>query len=67
MLTSNPHLVLRNHLGEIAIDQAKQGHFGYLERLQNALEHPYTALPGNDDFAELPPAWASQIEISCSS
>ncbi len=67
MLRHNPHVVLRNHLGEIAIEQARQGNFDYLERLQNALEHPYTAQPGNDDLAELPPQWAAQIEISCSS
>jgi serine/tyrosine/threonine adenylyltransferase len=67
MLNHNPHVVLRNHLGEVAIDQTRQGNLAYLDRLQHALEHPYTALPGNDDFAELPPEWAAQIEISCSS
>ncbi len=67
MLNHNPHVVLRNHLGEIAIEHARQGDFAYLERLQNALENPYSALPGNDDLAELPPVWAAQIEISCSS
>ena len=67
MLRTNPQVVLRNHLGEVAIQRAKQGDFSELARLQNALEHPFEALPGHDDLAGFPPDWASQIEISCSS
>ena len=67
MLQVNPHVVLRNHLGEIAIQRAKQGDFSELARLQNALEHPFEELPGHKDLAAFPPDWAQQIEISCSS
>jgi uncharacterized protein YdiU (UPF0061 family) len=67
MLATNPHVVLRNHLGEIAIQRAREGDFSKLQRLQTALETPFTALPGHDDLAAFPPDWASQIEISCSS
>jgi len=67
MLATNPQVVLRNHLGEIAIQRAQNGDFSELQRLQSALESPFTALPGQDDLAALPPDWASQIEISCSS
>jgi uncharacterized protein YdiU (UPF0061 family) len=67
MLRTNPHVVLRNHLGEVAIRRAKAGDFSELARLQNALEHPYEELPGQDDLAGFPPDWAGQIEISCSS
>ena len=67
MLRTNPHVVLRNHLGELAIQRAKAGDFTELARLQNVLEHPYEELAGNDDLAGFPPEWASQIEISCSS
>jgi uncharacterized protein YdiU (UPF0061 family) len=67
MRRTNPQIVLRNHLGEVAIQRAKQGDFSELARLQNALEHPFEALPGHDDLAGFPPDWASQIEISCSS
>jgi serine/tyrosine/threonine adenylyltransferase len=67
MLRINPHVVLRNHLGEIAIQRAKQGDFSELARLQNALEHPFDESPGQEDLAAFPPDWASQIEISCSS
>jgi len=67
MLRVNPRVVLRNHLGEVAIQRAKQGDFSELARLQYALEHPYEETAGQDDFAAFPPDWASQIEISCSS
>ena len=67
MLATNPHVVLRNHLGEIAIQQARQGDFAFLHRLQAALARPFTALPDHDDLAAFPPDWAAQIEISCSS
>ena len=67
MLRTNPQVVLRNHLGEQAIQRAKQGDFSELARLQSALEHPFEAIAGHDDLAAFPPDWASQIEISCSS
>jgi serine/tyrosine/threonine adenylyltransferase len=67
MLATNPQVVLRNHLGEMAIQRAREGDFSALQRLQTALEQPFTALPGQEDLAALPPDWASQIEISCSS
>jgi uncharacterized protein YdiU (UPF0061 family) len=67
MLRTNPQVVLRNHLGEIAIQRAREGDFSRLQRLQAALEQPFDALPGCDDLADFPPEWAAQIEISCSS
>lgn len=67
MLRTNPQVVLRNHLGEVAIQRAKQGDFSELARLQNALEHPFDELPGQEDLASFPPDWAQHIEISCSS
>lgn len=67
MLRTNPQVVLRNHLGEVAIQRAKTGDFSELARLQNALERPFETLPGQEDLAAFPPDWASQIEISCSS
>lgn len=67
MLRVNPKIVLRNHLGEIAIRQAQQGDYNPLERLHNALNRPYDELPGHEDLADFPPDWAAHIEISCSS
>jgi serine/tyrosine/threonine adenylyltransferase len=67
MLRTNPNVVLRNHLGEMAIQRAKEGDFSEVARLQNALENPFEEVAGQEDLAAFPPAWASQIEISCSS
>jgi serine/tyrosine/threonine adenylyltransferase len=67
MLRSNPRVVLRNHLGELAIQRAKGGDYAALARLQAALEHPFDERPGEEDLADFPPDWAAQIEISCSS
>jgi uncharacterized protein YdiU (UPF0061 family) len=67
MLRSNPQVVLRNHLGEMAIERARAGDFSAVTRLLSALQQPFEALPGQEDLADFPPDWASQIEISCSS
>ena len=67
MLALNPRVVLRNHLGELAIRSARQGDFSVLERLQAALARPFGEVAGSDDLAGFPPDWASGISISCSS
>jgi uncharacterized protein YdiU (UPF0061 family) len=67
MLTTNPRFVLRNHLGQQAIDQAKLKDFSGVDTLLSLLQTPYEEHPGFDDYAGFPPDWASTIEISCSS
>ncbi|WP_353238769.1 protein adenylyltransferase SelO [Limnohabitans sp.] len=67
MLRTNPKFVLRNHLAEIAIRQAKMGDFSEIEVLHNLLKSPFDEHPGFDAYADLPPDWAGQLEISCSS
>lgn len=67
MLRANPKFVLRNHLGQLAIDQARQKDFSGVARLQALLEAPFEEHPGHEDMAGFPPDWASSIEISCSS
>lgn len=67
MLKSNPKFVLRNHLGQEAIERAGQKDFGGVERLLKLLETPFEEHPGADQYAGFPPDWASSIEISCSS
>jgi uncharacterized protein YdiU (UPF0061 family) len=63
----NPCVVLRNHLAEVAIRHARDGHFGEVERLLKVLANPYDeALEASDD-AGFPPDWAQHIEVSCSS
>ncbi|WP_343589152.1 YdiU family protein [Paracidovorax wautersii] len=68
MLQANPKFVLRNHLGEEAIRAAKAGDFSVLHTLQALLERPFDEHAEQDArWADFPPAWASTIEISCSS
>ena len=67
MLRTNPKYVLRNHLGELAIRQAKLGDHSGVEALLALARSPFDEHPGQEDKAGFPPDWASQIEISCSS
>lgn len=67
MLRCNPKYVLRNHLAEIAIRQAHQGDFTEIQTLHNLLQSPFDEHPGFEAYAGVPPDWASQLEISCSS
>jgi len=67
MLSTNPKFVLRNHLGQQAIELAQQKDFSGVATLLNLLETPFEDHPGHDAYAGFPPDWASTIEISCSS
>jgi len=67
MLKTNPRFVLRNHLGEQAIRQAKLKDFSEVHTLRRLLAAPCDEHPGLDAYAGFPPDWASSIEISCSS
>jgi serine/tyrosine/threonine adenylyltransferase len=67
MQQSNPVYVLRNHLGEQAIQKAKLKDFSEIERLLSLLQTPFAAQAGMQAYAAFPPDWASGIEISCSS
>jgi serine/tyrosine/threonine adenylyltransferase len=67
MQKNNPMYVLRNHLGEQAIQKAKLKDFSEVERLLSLLQTPFAAQAGMEAYAAFPPDWASQIEISCSS
>ena len=66
MLRSNPKYVLRNHLCELAIRQAKLGDFSEVEACWAWSRRPSTNTR-NTSKAGFPPDWASHIEISCSS
>ncbi|WP_296510670.1 protein adenylyltransferase SelO [Rhodoferax sp.] len=67
MLKTNPKYVLRNHLGEQAIQAAKAKDFSVVADLLKVLERPYDEHPAHDAWAGFPPDWAAQISISCSS
>jgi len=68
MRRSNPSHVLRNHLGEIVIQAAKQGDFAILRQMLAVLHAPFDDHPQADpSWSDFPPNWAASIEISCSS
>lgn len=67
MLGTNPKYVLRNHLGEQAIQKAKLKDFSEVTALLAVLETPFDEHPAMEAHAGFPPDWASGIEISCSS
>ena len=63
----NPKFILRNHLAENAIRLAKEKDFSEVERLARVLRHPFDEQPEFEAYAGLPPDWASDLEVSCSS
>ena len=63
----NPLYILRNHLAELAIAAAKQGDASELEVLLRLLRNPYVEQAGFERYASLPPDWATDIAVSCSS
>jgi uncharacterized protein YdiU (UPF0061 family) len=67
MLRTNPKYVLRNHLCEQAIAQAKMGDFALVDDLSQVLSSPFDEHPRFEHLAGFPPDWASSISISCSS
>ena len=67
MRTSNPKFVLRNHLGEQAIQAAKNKDFSKVETLLMLVQAPFEEHPEHKELAGFPPDWAASIAISCSS
>ena len=67
MRRSNPKFVLRNHLGQQAIEASQQKDHSGVATLLALLETPFEEHAGADAYAGFPPDWASTIEISCSS
>jgi uncharacterized protein YdiU (UPF0061 family) len=64
----NPKYVLRNHLAEEAIRlAADQRDYTGIERLRALLARPFDEQPDHDRYAALPPDWAGQLAVSCSS
>lgn len=63
----NPKYILRNYLAEQAITLAEQGDYSEIHRLAQLLKHPFDEQPELQHYANLPPKWAKDIQISCSS
>lgn len=68
MQRANPKYVLRNHLAELAIRRASdEQDFSEIEALRRCLAQPFAEQPEFEHYAALPPDWASQLSVSCSS
>jgi uncharacterized protein YdiU (UPF0061 family) len=67
MHAANPKYVLRNYLAQVAIDKAQAGDFSEIDKLRAILDRPFDEQPENAAYAALPPDWAAQLEVSCSS
>jgi uncharacterized protein YdiU (UPF0061 family) len=63
----NPKYILRNYLAQIAIEKAQNKDFSETSHLLNVLEKPFDEQAENDRYAALPPDWAEELEVSCSS
>ncbi|WP_344761139.1 protein adenylyltransferase SelO [Actimicrobium antarcticum] len=63
----NPKYVLRNYLAQVAIEKAEAKDFSEIAKLLAILEKPFDDQPEHEAYAALPPDWASQLEVSCSS
>jgi uncharacterized protein YdiU (UPF0061 family) len=63
----NPAYVLRNYMAQEAIKAAENGDFSEVELLLTILKNPFISRPEAEKYAGLPPDWASEITVSCSS
>jgi len=67
MFNHNPNYVLRNYLGQVAIEAAVAKDFSGVQNLLTVLQSPYDEHPEHAHMTNFPPDWAQHIEISCSS
>jgi uncharacterized protein YdiU (UPF0061 family) len=63
----NPKYVLRNYMAQAAIEAAEQGDYSEVNLLLSILQSPYDEHPQAQRYAGLPPDWADQLSVSCSS
>ena len=67
MRAVNPKYVLRNYMAQAAIETAQDGDYSEVELLLKVLQSPFEEHPEASKYAGLPPDWAAQISVSCSS
>lgn len=67
MRAANPKYILRNYMMQTAIKMAEEGDYSEVATLIQLLEKPFDEQPNLEKYAALPPLWAKDICISCSS
>lgn len=67
MDATNPKYILRNYLAQVAIEKAERKDFSEIATLLQVLQHPFDEQPEHEEYASLPPDWASHLGVSCSS
>ena len=63
----NPKFVLRNYMAQYAIEKAEQKDFSEIDKLLKILQNPFDEHEEFASYAQLPPEWAGQLSVSCSS
>ena len=63
----NPKFILRNYMAQGAIEAAENNDFSMIETLMIILTKPFEEHNEFQNFANRSPAWAKDLEISCSS
>jgi len=63
----NPKFILRNYMAQEAINAAENNDFSMIETLIIILTKPFEEHEEFQNFANRSPAWAKDLEISCSS
>jgi uncharacterized protein YdiU (UPF0061 family) len=63
----NPKFILRNYMAQEAINAAENNDFSMIETLISILTKPFEEHEEFQNFANRSPAWAKDLEISCSS
>ncbi len=68
MMNVNPKYILRNYMAQLAIEKAgRDKDYSEIDRLMTVLSAPFDEHPGMSHYAEPPPDWAGNIQVSCSS
>jgi len=67
MRAVNPKYILRNYIAQTAIEKAQEGDYTEVERFLKIMQSPFDEHPDAETYAGLPPDWASDISVSCSS
>ena len=64
---NNPKFILRNYMAQEAIEAAEESDFTVIEKFIKVITNPFSELDEYQHYAEKSPAWAKDLEISCSS